>query len=188
MIKRKSLKKEEHEVQRCHECKIGKSGFSVFGEGNPNSKIVFVGEAPGFQESLTGRPFIGRSGQYLTALLTSIGINRKDVYITSPVKYYPGRRTPTPVEIKHGKTHLDNQLEIIRPQLIVLLGNVAATSLIAQRTFLTQNHGKVIKKNGRSYFLTFHPAAALRFPKIRKLTEEDFKKLATLIDTYYLSS
>ena len=97
------------------------------------------------------------------------------------LKYYPGRRTPTPAEIKHGKTHLDKQLEIIRPKLIVLLGNVAAIALIGKPTFLTKNHGKIIKTNGRNYFITFHPAAAIRFAKIRKMTEYDFQLLGKLI-------
>lgn len=151
------------------------------GEGNPNARVMFVGEAPGREESLTGRPFVGRSGKFLTELLSLIGIKREDVYITSPVKYFPGARAPTDAEISHGRTHLRKQIDIIGPKLIILLGNVASKGVLGKSFMVGQWHGKTKRENGRDHFFTFHPSAALRFPKIRKLIYQDFKKLAGLI-------
>lgn len=142
---------------------------------------MFIGEAPGREESLSGRPFIGRSGRFLTELLSSIGISRKDVYITSPVKYFPGYRAPTNMEITHGGVHLQKQIEIIDPKLIVLLGNVAARGVL-ERNFggISKLHGQLIEANGRKHFFTFHPSAAVRFSKIRRLIGRDFKKFSKI--------
>jgi len=175
MKKEKALKRIAEEIKRCKECKKGKYGLAVPGEGNPNAKIVFVGEAPGYTESKTGRPFIGRAGKFLTKLLNSVGIKRENVFITSPVKYYPGRRAPTKKEIMHGMLHTRKQIEIIDPRVIVLLGKVAIFAFLGDKK-ISEIHGKVIKKD-RIYFPTFHPSAAMRFPKIKKLMEADFKKL-----------
>lgn len=185
MDKQKLLDQIAREIKSCRICKIGKLGKAVAGEGNPNAKIVFIGEAPGRQEALTGRPFVGRSGQLLTKLLSSIQITRKDVYITSPVKYFPvisqKGRAPTDAEINHGKIHLEEQLEIIDPKIIVLLGRVAAKGVLGQSIAVATTHGKVIKRKGKSYFVTYHPAAAVRFQKNKALIEEDFQKLKTII-------
>lgn len=139
---------------------------------------MFIGEAPGRQESLTGRPFVGRSGKFLTRLLESIAIKRENVYITSPVKYYPGARAPLDAEISHGRVHLQKQIDIISPKLVVLLGKVAAKSVLGTSLMIGKFHGKAVKRDGREYFFTFHPSAALRFPKIRILMTKDFKKLS----------
>ncbi|RPI14803.1 MAG: uracil-DNA glycosylase [Ignavibacteriae bacterium] len=170
------------EIAHCKICKAGKSGLPVPGEGNPDANIVFLGEAPGKNEAKTGRPFIGRSGKYLRELIKSVGIKDEDFYITSPVKYLPDRGTPTPEDIKHGKTHLDKQLKIIDPVLIVLLGSVAAKAVLAENYPVMQHHGKIVEQDNRKYFLTIHPAAVLRFQKNRAVIEEDFKKLKKLID------
>ena len=196
MTKREQLEQIAREIERCKTCKVGKAGKSVPGEGNPSAKIVFIGEAPGYQESLSGRPFIGRSGQFLTLLLTSIGINRNDAFITSPVKYYPIKsknksskaarlqsgRTPTDAEIEHAKIHLNKQLEVINPKLTVLLGRVAIRSLLGKDAdLITTTHGKAIKIQNKTYFFTYHPAATMRFPKIREIMKQDFKKLKGVI-------
>lgn len=170
------LEKIAKEIKICKECKKKKSGLPVPGEGNPKAKILFVGEAPGKKEAETGKPFIGRSGKLLTQLLNSIRLDRKDVFITSPVKYYPGKRTPTDKEIEHGKIHLLKQIRAIRPTLIVLLGGVAHKALIG-KVKISDIHGKTLKKDKVIYFSTFHPAAALRFPYIKELMKKDFKKL-----------
>lgn len=189
--KSSQLEKIASQIENCTACKTNKIGKAVVGEGNPNTKIMFVGEAPGRQESRTGRPFIGRSGKYLTQLIESIGLKRSDVYITSPVKYFPVKpdghtgRSPTDLEITHGKTHFDKQVEVINPKLIVLLGKVAAYALfgkpIANSVNLKTEHGKILDQDGRYYVFTYHPAAALRFPSIKQPLEEDFKKLKTII-------
>lgn len=185
--KRKELEKIDREIESCMECKRGKSGKAVPGEGDPEAKIAFIGEAPGVEEAKTGRPFVGRSGKYLTQLLSSIGIKRDNVYITSPVKYFPGRRAPNPQEIEHGKTHLLKQLAVIKPGLIVLLGNVAIRTLLGKGFFVSKIHGQPIKKDGITYFPTFHPAAAIRFKKFRLLIEQDFQKLKNTILTLQLN-
>lgn len=182
MTKQELLEKEAEEIRKCAECKKGKAGIAVPGEGNPAAKIIFVGEAPGREEAATGRPFIGRSGNFLTALLASIEIKREKVFITSPVKYLPKRGTPLNSDISHGRTHLLKQLKIIQPKLIVLLGQVAAKALLKNSVKISKEHGTVFKENEKTYFLTFHPAAALRFPRVTILMENDFKKLKTIID------
>lgn len=181
LTKQKQLEQVAKEIENCKICKQDKFGKAVPGEGNPNAKIMFVGEAPGKQESLTGRPFVGRSGKFLTELLKSIGIDRKDTYITSPVKYFPGYRAPTNAEITHGRTHLQKQIEIISPKVIVLLGNVASRGVISKSYTISKLHGQTIEANEQKLFFTFHPSAALRFPKIRKLIKEDFKKLSKIV-------
>ncbi len=174
------LEKIAREIKNCKECKKKKSGKPVPGEGNKKAKILFVGEAPGREEAKTGKPFMGRSGKLLTQLLNSIKLDRKDIFITSPVKYYPGKRTPTNKEIDHGKIHLLKQIEAIKPKLIVLLGAVAHKALIGN-VKISEIHGKKLQKNKVTYFSTFHPAAALRFPFIKEFMKKDFKKLKRII-------
>ncbi len=170
------------EIEKCKECKVNKIGKAVPGEGNPDAKIVFIGEAPGKQEAKSGRPFVGRSGKLLRSLIRSIGLKEKEVYITSPVKYLPKHGTPKKEEIEHGKRHLLKQLEIIEPKLIVLLGSVACQAILGEKIPVFKRHGEVRKKAKYSYLITFHPAAALRFPKkIKKLLQEDFKKIISKV-------
>jgi uracil-DNA glycosylase len=167
-------------IENCKECKVGTTGKAVPGEGNPRAKIMFVGEAPGKQEAATGRPFIGRSGQLLDKLIESAGLKREDVFITSIGKYLPIQGTPNPFQIKHGATHLQKQIEIIKPKIIVTLGRVAASGL-GFIVSVTKDHGKIIEKDGKTYMVTLHPAAALRFPPLKAVLEEDFKKLASIV-------
>lgn len=181
MNKQTELDKIAVEIANCTECKIGKIGLPVPGEGSPDAKIMFIGEAPGKQEAKTGRPFIGRSGQLLRKLIRESGLKEEDVYITSPVKYLPERGTPTPADIEHAHIHFDKQVEVINPRVMVLLGNVAIQGALKEKLSVTKEHGKVIERNGRKYFITFHPAAGLRFPPLKKLIEEDFKKLPSII-------
>ena len=168
------------EIEACELCREGKAGLAVVGEGNPYAEIVFVGEAPGKEEAKVGRPFIGRSGRFLRSLIREIGLEEKEVFITSPVKYLPRRGTPTKADIAHGRTHLFRQLAVIDPKIIVLLGRVATLAVLDRDVAVSQEHGKMIKKGGKTYLITFHPAAAMRFPKIRKEFFEDFKKLKGL--------
>lgn len=178
MKKKEELDKVAAVIAKCRECKKKKSGFPVSGEGSVDARIMFIGEAPGREESKTGRPFIGRSGRLLTQLLDSVGIHRQDVYITSPVKYYPGKRAPATKEITHGKKHLKQQVDIIRPKVIVLMGNTAIKAMLKNTYQVTKMHGKFVYEEGHKYFITFHPAAALRFPKkYKKKLHADFKKL-----------
>ncbi len=182
MKKDKALAKIALEIENCKTCRQGKVGVAVPGEGNSDASILFVGEAPGKNESISGRPFIGRSGKLLRALINEIGLLEKDVYITSPVKYLPIYKTPTEEDIKHGMKHFKKQIEVINPDIMVLLGSVAARGVLGEKLSVADNHGRVIERNGRKYLLTYHPAAALRFPnKFKSLLKEDFKKIRSLI-------
>lgn len=184
MNKQLMLNKIGEEIEKCSECKKEKIGVAVPGEGNPNAEVVFIGEAPGKQEAVTGRPFIGRSGQLLRKMIREIGLDDiQDVYITSPVKYLPKRGTPTSQEIAHGRTHLMKQFAVIQPKFVVLMGRVAAEGVLQKKVFVVKEHGKVIEESGGiKYFLTYHPAAVLRFPgKFKKLMEEDFGTIKKLL-------
>jgi len=190
MNKQQKLDKIATEIENCNVCKIGKTGVAVPGEGNPDADVVFIGEAPGKKEAVEGRPFIGRSGQLLRGLIRGIGLDdRKDVYITSPVKYLPNGKdgspggTPTSQDISHGRIHLMEQFAVIKPKVVMLLGRVAAEGVLEKKVAVAKEHGQIIEeKDGIKYFLTFHPAAALRFPnKYKPLLQEDFEKLKGLL-------
>lgn len=186
VTKQQQLDQIASEIDNCKICKKDKIGVAVPGEGNPDADIVFIGEAPGKQEAVSGRPFIGRSGQLLRKLIREIGLDdEKDVYITSPVKYLPVRGTPTSEEIAHGRTHLLKQFAVIQPKFVVLLGRVAAEGVLQKKVFVTKERGEVIEeKDGIKYFLTYHPAAVLRFPsKFKEGMLEDFKKVKKLTQT-----
>ncbi|MBP9716843.1 MAG: uracil-DNA glycosylase [Candidatus Levybacteria bacterium] len=176
------MQKVASEIEECKVCKQEKSGKAVVGEGSLEAEIVFIGEAPGKNEAIVGRPFIGRSGKLLRSMITGIGLKESEVYITSPVKYLPDRGTPTSEDIAHGRIHLMKQFEIIKPKLVVLLGRVAAEGVLGKKVFVVKEHGEIIEeKDGIKYFLTLHPAAVLRFPGKYKLEfEKDFKKLKDL--------
>ena len=182
MNKKDSLEKINNEILLCKICKIDSIGVAVVGEGNPDADVMFIGEAPGKLEAETGRPFVGRSGQLLRGLIRDAGLKEEDVYITSPVKYLPKRGTPDSRQIAHGRGHLLKQIEVIKPKLIVLLGRVAAEGVLQKKVFVAKEHGEVIEeKNGAKYFLTYHPAAALRFPKkLKPFLTADFKKIKFL--------
>jgi uracil-DNA glycosylase family 4 len=181
MDKEKALEKIAKEISECEECKKDKFGLPVPGEGNPNAEIMFIGMSPGIEESRCGKPFVGRSGKFLTELLKSIGIKREDIFLTSPVKYYQGRRNLRKEEIIHGTKHLKKQIEIINPKLLVLLGNVAVSAILNKKLNVMRFHGKIIEFDGRKCFITLHPAAGVRFGHMRKVIIKDFKKLEKIL-------
>lgn len=182
MTKQQLLDDIAREIKLCKICKIGKHGMAVPGEGNPDADVMFVGEAPGSTEAATGRPFVGRSGKLLRLAIVKAGFKEKDVFITSPVKYLPDYITPTPSDIEHGKTHFDSQVEIINPKVIVLLGRVACLAVLNKKVSVVLDHGKILEEKGRKYFITVHPAAAIRFLKMRKTFEGDFIKLQKMLE------
>lgn len=181
MNKKIELNKIAKSITACKICHKGKKRKMVFGEGDPDSKIVFVGEAPGKEEAKQGRPFVGRSGKLLRSFIKEIGLTEEEVYITSPVKYLPKKGTPSKSEIIHGSSHLEKQLAVINPKIIVLLGKTAVQAVFKRDVSIMKEHGKIISKNGKRYLITFHPAAAVRFAKNRPFFEKDFQKLKTLI-------
>lgn len=171
------------EISQCVVCKQDKTGVAVPGEGNPDADIVFIGEAPGKEEAKTGRPFIGRAGKLLRSLITKVGLNESDVFITSPVKYLPIHITPTPEEVAHGREHLMEQFAVIEPKVVVLLGRVAALAVLERNVSVGKEHGTVIEKNGIKYLLAYHPAAPLYDPKVKAEITKDFLQLKQLVKT-----
>jgi len=181
MDNKEKLEHIARQIRACKECKIGTTGLPVPGEGNAEAKIVFIGEAPGKEEAKTGRPFVGRSGKLLRSLIKEIGLQEQEVFITSPVKYLPKQGTPSSVMIAHGRLHLETQLRVIQPKLLVLLGRVASEAVLGRSLPVSIHHGRMLSKNGMHLFLTYHPAAAIRFRKFDALIRSDFSRLRTLI-------
>lgn len=183
MSKQEELDALAKEVEACEECKKDKIGVAVFGEGNPDATVAFIGEAPGKQEAKVGRPFIGPSGKLLRKTIRDVlGLDdMKDVYITSPVKYLPERGTPSKKDIDHARTHFDRQLAIVNPKIVVLMGAVAAQAVLNEKVAVTSVHGTVLERDGRKYFITVHPAAGLRYPPMQETFQEDFEKLREVL-------
>lgn len=182
--KQKALDKIAQEIEQCKVCKVNKIGKAVPGEGSPDAQVVFIGEAPGKTEAKTGRPFVGRSGKFLRSLIVKAGLSEEGVFITSPVKYLPKQTTPTPEEIEHGSVHLNEQLEVIKPKVVVLLGRVACAALLGRDCSPAKEHGTIEKKHGRTYFITYHPAAPLYSPALRASMIRDFNKLKRMLQKY----
>lgn len=138
----------------------------VFGEGNPDASVLFIGEAPGREEDLQGRPFVGRSGKLLDRVIQLVGSKRDEVYITNVVKIRPpNNRKPSPQEILAGKQLLLNQIKIIRPHAICTLGSSALEGLLGHPIKITAMRGKKIDWNGIPVIPTYHPAYILRNPE-----------------------
>lgn len=184
MNKQKLLQEIAKEIENCKICKTDTSGKAVPGEGDPDADIIFIGEAPGKNEAREGRPFIGRSGKLLRQTIRDIGLTEDEVFITSPVKYLPDRGTPTPKQIAHGRTHLMKQFDVIQPKLIVLMGSTAIQGVLEEKVPVMKRHGDIVEKEGKKYFITLHPAAAIRFQKLKKIFLEDFQKLKTLASSF----
>lgn len=167
-----------NKIKVCKKCRLWKNRINaVPGEGNLKAKIMFVGESPGRKEDETGKPFIGMAGVFLDQLFKKYKIKRKDVFITSVIKCRPPKnRNPKPDEIKVCKNYLTKQIKLIKPKAIVLLGNIALKTLLDKKK-MTEVHGKIFIKNKIKYIPTFHPAAGMRFSRLRKLIDDDFKKI-----------
>ena len=178
MSKKEELKKLARKITDCTKCALkGSRENTVPDEGPVNAKIMIIGQAPGAKENETGRPFVGRAGQFLNYLLEIAEIERKRVFITSIIKCFPPKnRKPTKKEIEFCLPYLKDQIKIINPQNIILLGEVAFSAFFPNEK-IKDSRGKWIKKYGKQFFVTYHPAAGLRFPKIKKLLEKDFQKL-----------
>jgi len=181
MNRGKELEKLNQKIRNCKKCDFWKTRKNtVPGEGPTNAKMMIVGQAPGVQEDKVGRPFIGPAGKFLDKLLKIAQIDRKRIFVTSPIKCFPPKnRKPTKKEIEACLPYLEKQIEIINPQKFILLGEVAFSVFFPKKK-LKNFRGKWLEKNGKFYFPTYHPAAGLRFPKIKKILEEDFRKLKIL--------
>ena len=158
----------------------------VFGAGNANADLMFVGEAPGATEDQTGLPFVGRAGKLLDDLLAEVGLERGDVFITNVICCRPpGNRDPLPEEIEACKPYLYRKIELIEPKVICTLGNFATKLLTGDPTGITRVHGRPQEREVGNrivkLFPIFHPAAALRTDSIKQLLREDFAKLPPLL-------
>jgi uracil-DNA glycosylase len=179
-----SISKVSSEVVACTKCRLCETRKNaVPGEGSDRTKVMFVGEAPGEQEDIRGQPFVGSAGKLLTELLTSIGLRREDVYITNVVKCRPpNNRPPRKDETKTCKPYLERQILLIAPRIICPMGNSAIHSLIESEKSVTDLHGMPFEVGSITYFPMYHPAAALYTFQLRKVLEEDFRKLRALLD------
>jgi len=176
-----SLKKQAME---CHLCELSKSRHKVvFGEGNPNADVLFVGESPGAMEDASGKPFVGRSGELLTKMIENVLlISRNDVYITNIVKCRPSNNDiPTPSQAHTCQPYLMKQIELIRPKLIVTLGATAYHYLTGDDTDISKIRGTIHKQNGYIIIPTYHPSYLLRNPSAKKDVFDDLLKVKNLL-------
>lgn len=165
-----------------HQCSL-RNGCTqaVPGDGNPNSPVVFIGEAPGRVEDEEGRPFVGSAGKLLTSLLASVGWQRSEIYITNVVKCRPpANRDPLPIEVEEHKQFLHRELELIQPKLIVLLGRHALHWFLPEEQ-ISKCHGQAKRQGQHVYFPVYHPAAALHNPNLGNTLKEDFLKIPSVL-------
>jgi len=176
---RPTLAEIREEMGDCKRCKLFRNRTHlVFGEGSPQARLMFVGEAPGAEEDREGRPFVGPAGQLLNSLLDKLGLRREEVYIANVVKSRPpGNREPEQDEVAACLPFLIKQIESIRPQVIVTLGRVATHNLLKTATPLTKLRGEWQKFQGIKVMPTFHPSYLLRFPKERHKTWDDMQRV-----------
>ncbi len=202
-----TLSELKNECLTCTKCELSNTRTNVvFGTGNANADVMFIGEAPGMNEDLEGTPFVGRSGKLLDGFLETIGLSRDDVYIANIIKCRPPEnRDPTPKEQQLCIDYLRKQISLIKPKILVCLGRIAAQKIIGRSIMVTKDHGKffeksemfcekdemfceksemLFEKSSMLFLPTFHPAAILRNPKNKPLALEDFaiieKKLEEL--------
>ena len=173
----------EHDCKNCRECSLWETRTNVvFGVGNQNAEVLFIGEGPGANEDAQGVPFVGRAGHLLDDMLEIIGLKRDDVYIANIVKCRPPQnRDPLPAESEACMPWLREQFRLIQPKIVVCLGRVAAQRMIRQDFSVTREHGQIIEKSGILFMGTFHPAALLRQPQNKPEAFADFTVLRDTI-------
>lgn len=176
--KKIEIEKLNKKIRNCSKCPLWRKRSNVVpGEGPVNAKIIFIGEAPGREEDKTGKPFCGRAGKLLDKLFKDNNIKRETVFITSVIKCRPPKnRRPKKKELERCHNWWQKQIEIINPQKIVILGKTAFDAVINLGE-LNDCRGRWLKIKNSFYLPTYHPAAGLRFPKIKKILEKDFRKL-----------
>ena len=179
--KRKALQVlDETQVVGCQKCAVlvQNRTQTVFGVGDPNAELMFVGEAPGADEDRQGEPFVGAAGQLLTRILKACGLTREQVFIANVLKCRPpGNRTPLPDEIANCFPNLERQIDIIRPKFICCLGAVAAQALLGTTLGISKLRGRFHAFHGAQVLCTYHPAYLLRNPAAKRDVWEDMKKL-----------
>ena len=176
------------EASVCTRCRLHEGRTQVvFGNGNPNADLMFVGEAPGFHEDQQGIPFVGQAGKLLDRLLEGIGLTRADVFVANVLKCRPpGNRDPQPDEIEQCEPYLFRQIELIRPRVVATLGNFSTKLLSGKPTGITRVHGveqeTTIGGSRVLLYPIYHPAAALYTPAMLKVLEEDFARIPGLLE------
>ena len=170
----------KNQCLKCNKCDLCETRHNVvFGVGNVNAEVMFIGEGPGENEDIQGEPFVGRGGKLLDKMLNSVDLDRnKNIYIANIVKCRPPKnRDPLPLEKEACIPWLRNQVKLIRPKIIVCLGRIAAMEIIKSDIKITKEHGIFFERNGTFLMGTLHPAALLRNPKNKPEAFEDLLKL-----------
>ena len=172
----------------CSRCKLHTLGRKqvVFGVGNPNADLMFVGEGPGADEDIQGEPFVGRAGQLLTKIIEAIDLRREDVYIANVIKCRPpNNRNPEPDEVAQCEPFLFRQIDIIKPKVIVALGKFAAQCLLKSDAPITRIRGREFKYRDSVLIPTYHPAYLLRNPSAKRDVWEDMKKVRAILHSEF---
>lgn len=180
----RTLEDVRRELGACTRCKLSRERTNlVFGEGSEEACLMLIGEAPGREEDLAGRPFVGRAGKLLDQMLAAIKLTRAELYITNVVKCRPpGNRTPEPDEIEACRPFLAKQVKVIKPKIICTLGLTAARAVLSTEASLSSLRGQVHFLDDIRVVVTFHPAYLLRFPAYKREAWEDLKLLKRLYD------
>jgi uracil-DNA glycosylase len=187
-VRREALVEVYNEASICERCPLSETrNRVVFGSGNADADLMFVGEAPGAEEDRQGLPFVGRAGGFLTKLLEGIGMTREDVFIANVLKCRPpGNRDPQPDEIDSCRPYLEKQVELIQPAVIATLGNFSTKLLSGNPTGITKVRGtpqqRWIGKRDVYLLPLFHPAAGLRTPRVAEQLREDFEQIPALLE------
>ena len=173
------------ELGDCKRCKLHRTRKTiVFGEGNEKATLMFIGEGPGYDEDVQGRPFVGKAGQLLTKIIESINLSREEVYIANIIKCRPPQnRNPEPDEIGSCNPFLMEQIRVIQPKIICALGTFSAHTLLKTDTKITALRGRLFDLEKIKVIPTYHPAFLLRNPERKKEVWEDMKKIAELLKT-----
>jgi DNA polymerase len=180
-----ALRRIREDLGDCTRCKLHGLGRTqiVYGVGNPDADLMFVGEAPGADEDIQGEPFVGRAGQLLTKIIEAIGLKREDVYIANVLKCRPpGNRNPEPDEVAQCEPFLLRQVETIKPRVIVALGKFAAQCLLKTTDPITRLRGREYKYHDAILMPTYHPAYLLRTPSAKREVWEDMKRVRAILE------
>ena len=178
-----ALKDINSQIAVCTKCEIAKSRTkAVPGEGSETAEIMFIGEAPGWNEDQQGRPFVGQAGHFLDELIASINLSRSQVYIANVIKCRPpNNRDPLPIEISNCNPWLEAQIQVIRPKVIVTLGRYSMAKFFPGKV-ISKIHGSYQVVDGITYFAMYHPAAALHQGNLRQELVNDIKKLPLILE------
>lgn len=178
--KHAALESIRHNIGDCTRCPLAYAGRRkiVFADGDPNAKLMFVGEGPGADEDTSGIPFVGKAGQLLNNMITAMGLKREEVYIANVVKCRPpGNRTPEPVEANTCSQFLAEQIDVVQPEYIVALGSTAATYLLGVKRSLASLRGSWYETRGAKVAVTYHPAYLLRDPSMKGEAWKDLQRV-----------